>query len=96
MHIIHLSAKHIVQAFSETGLVMESDIPMDASLADIDKDLETEYASGDTLGKLCAFINQICVCCMCDKRHHNHDVLGGKIGDLMESVFIQDADTTHG
>ena len=59
MHIVHLLAKHIVQVFSETGLVMESDIPMDASLVGIDEDLETEYMSGDTFGKLWAFINQV-------------------------------------
>jgi hypothetical protein len=75
---------------------MESDIPMDASLVDIDKDSETEYASGDTLGKLWAFINQVRVCCIPDKQHRNHDVLGGEIGGSTESVFTQDADTTHG
>ena len=62
-HIVHLSAKHIVQAFSETGPEMESDIPMDTLLADVDEDSETSYASGDTLGKLWAFINQVRVSC---------------------------------
>ena len=58
-HIIHLAAKHIVQAFSQDGPVMESDSPVDAP-ADLDKDSETSYVSGDTLGMLWAFINQVC------------------------------------
>jgi hypothetical protein len=60
-HIVHLAAKHIVQAFSQDGPVMESDFIVDAALADVDDDddSETSYASGDTLGKLWAFINQV-------------------------------------
>jgi hypothetical protein len=59
-HIIHLAAKHIIQAFSQDGPTMESDFPMDALPANIDDgDLETSYTSGDTLGKLWAFINQV-------------------------------------
>ncbi|KAN0138441.1 Ribonuclease H-like domain containing protein [Lactarius tabidus] len=56
-HIIHLAAKHIVQAFSQDGPIMESDFPMDTP-ADLDEDSETSYVSGDTLRKLWAFINQ--------------------------------------
>jgi hypothetical protein len=37
---------------------MESDFPVDAP-ADLDEDSETSYVSGDTLGKLWAFINQV-------------------------------------
>ncbi|KAF8258088.1 hypothetical protein EI94DRAFT_1624901, partial [Lactarius quietus] len=33
--------------------------PVDASPTDLDEDSETWYASGDTLGKLWAFINQV-------------------------------------
>jgi hypothetical protein len=58
---------------------MESDIPMDASLADIDEDSETEYASGDTLGKLWAFINQVRVCCIPDKQHRNLLICSGQL-----------------
>ena len=36
---------------------------MDTLLADVDEDSETSYASGDTLGKLWAFINQVRVSC---------------------------------
>ncbi len=45
---------------------MESEIPMDDVQADNGlatshvEDDETLYASGDTLGKLWAFINQVC------------------------------------
>ena len=60
VHIIHLVAKHIVQAFSQDGPLMESESPVDALPLDIDEDVETSYASGDTLGKLWAFINQVC------------------------------------
>ena len=63
-HIVHLSAKHIVQAFSDQGPIMDSDIPTDDSLVDIDEDSETSYASEDTLGKLWAFINQV-MCFLC-------------------------------
>ena len=59
-HIIHLAAKHIIQAFSQDGPLMESESPVDALPLDIDKDAETSYASGDMLGKLWAFINQVC------------------------------------
>ena len=52
-------AKHIVQAFSQDGSVMESDLPVDAP-AELDKDSETLYSSGDIFGKLWAFINQVC------------------------------------
>jgi hypothetical protein len=38
---------------------MESDFPVDTP-ADLDEDSETSYVSGDTLGKLWAFINQVC------------------------------------
>lgn len=48
----------MVQAFSQDGPVMESDLPEDAP-ADLDEDSETSYAYGDTLGKLWAFINQV-------------------------------------
>jgi hypothetical protein len=58
-HIVHLTAKHIVQAFSQDGPLMESDFPADTSPADIDEDSETSYASGDTIGKLWEFINQV-------------------------------------
>jgi hypothetical protein len=44
-HIVHLAAKHIVQAFSQDGPIMDSDFPEDA-LVDLDKDSETAYASG--------------------------------------------------
>ncbi|KAN0136322.1 hypothetical protein V8E53_005927 [Lactarius tabidus] len=37
---------------------MESDFPVDTP-ADLDEDSETSYVSGDTLGKLWAFINQV-------------------------------------
>ena len=76
-HIVHLAAKHIVQAFSEDGPAMELDIPTDAMLADINEDAETLYASGDTLGKLWAFINQVHGCCMCERQRHDYDMLGG-------------------
>jgi hypothetical protein len=59
-HIVHLAAKHIIQAFSQDGPTIESDFPTDALPANIDDgDLETSYTSGDTLGKLWAFINQV-------------------------------------
>ena len=54
-HIVHLAAKHIVQVFSQDGPVMESDLLVDAP-AELDKDSETSYTYGDTLGKLWAFI----------------------------------------
>ena len=57
-HIVHLAAKHIIQAFSASGPVMEPGLPEDTP-ADLDKDSETSYASGDLLGKLWAFINQV-------------------------------------
>ena len=57
-HIVHLAAKHIVQAFSQDGPVMKSDLSVDAP-AELDEGSETLYSSGDTLGKLWAFINQV-------------------------------------
>ena len=69
-HIVHLAAKHIVQAFSRDGPAMDPDFPADStdnSPADLDEDSETSYASGDTLGKLWAFINQVRVCCVRDR-----------------------------
>jgi len=59
-HIVHLGAKHIVQAFTQDGPIMDSEFLLDDSQADVDdEDSETSYASGDTLGKLWAFINQV-------------------------------------
>jgi hypothetical protein len=58
-HIVHLAAKHVVQAFSQDDPLADSDF-LDALPADVDEDPETSYASGDTLGKLWAFINQVC------------------------------------
>ena len=58
-HIIHLAAKHIVQAFSQDSPFMESDFPVGTPV-ELDEDSETFYASGDTLGKLWALINQVC------------------------------------
>ena len=69
-HIVHLAAKHIVQAFSRDGPAMDPDFPTDStdtSPADLDEDSETSYAPGDTLGKLWAFINQVRVCCVRDR-----------------------------
>jgi hypothetical protein len=43
---------------------MESDFPVDAP-ADLDEDLEMLYVSGDTLGTLWAFINQVCGYLLC-------------------------------
>jgi|HubBroStandDraft_3_1064219.scaffolds.fasta_scaffold765157_2 hypothetical protein len=60
-HIVHLAAKHIVQEFSQLGPLIDSDF-LDALPVDIDEDSETSYTSGDTLGKLWAFINQVCDC----------------------------------
>jgi hypothetical protein len=60
VHIVHLAAKHIVQVFSQEGPLMESEFPLDTLPAGLDKDTETSYVSGDTLGKLWAFINQVC------------------------------------
>jgi hypothetical protein len=57
-------AKHIVQAFSKDGPVMESDFGVDVA-ADLDEDSETFYVSDDTLGKLWAFINQVCGFLLC-------------------------------
>jgi hypothetical protein len=37
VHIVHLAAKHIVQAFSQDGPLMESDFPADTSPADMMK-----------------------------------------------------------
>ena len=51
-------AKHIVQVFSQDGPVMESDLLVDAP-AELDEDSESPNSSGDTLGKLWAFINQV-------------------------------------
>lgn len=59
-HIIHLAAKHMVQTFSQDGPLMESETAEDALPPDSNEDSETSYASGDTLGKLWAFINQVC------------------------------------
>jgi hypothetical protein len=63
-HIVHLAAKHIVEVFTHDGPVMESEIPTDGLQAAMclveDDDSETSYTSGDTLGKLWAFINQVC------------------------------------
>ncbi|KAN0130476.1 Ribonuclease H-like domain containing protein [Lactarius tabidus] len=60
VHIVHLAVKHIVQAFSQEGPLMESEFPLDTLPAGLDKDTETLYVSGNTLGKLWAFINQCC------------------------------------
>ena len=60
-HIVHLAAKHIVQAFSQDDPLTDSDF-LDAPPADVDEDSETSYVSGDTLGKLWAFVNQVCNC----------------------------------
>lgn len=52
---------------------MESEFPTDALQADVDdEDSETSYTSGDTLGKLWAFINQVrvIVWCVRDGRYH--------------------------
>ena len=57
-HIVHLAARHIVQAFSQDGPVMESDFQADTPV-ELGEDEETLYVSGDTLGKLWAFINQV-------------------------------------
>ena len=57
-HIVHLAAKYIVQASSQDGPVMESDFQTDIPV-ELDEDEETSYVSGDTLGKLWAFINQV-------------------------------------
>jgi hypothetical protein len=67
-HIVHLAAKHIIQAFSQDSPVMESDFPVDAP-ADLDEDSETLYVSGDTLGTLWAFINQVCGSLLCTTLH---------------------------
>jgi hypothetical protein len=62
-HIVHLAAKHIVEAFTQDGPVMESELPMDDFQTDaVDDDSETSYTSGDALGKLWAFINQVRDC----------------------------------
>ena len=39
---------------------MEAEFLLDTSPTDLDEDSETSYASGNTLGKLWAFINQVC------------------------------------
>lgn len=81
-HIVHLSAKHIVQAFSEHGPIMDSnisDIPTDDLPVDIDEDSETLYAPGDTVGKLWAFINQVCVFYVHDSLHRYYGVLGAAL-----------------
>ena len=90
-HIVHLSAKHIVQAFSEHGLVMDSnisDIPTDDLPVDIDEDSEMSYAPGDTLRKLWAFINQVCVFCVHDSSHCYYGMLGAVGGESM-SMQVQ-------
>lgn len=70
-HIVHLGAKHIVEAFTQDGQNMESEIPMDDFQVDnglatnhVEYD-KTSYATGDSLGKLWAFINQVCDCSEC-------------------------------
>jgi hypothetical protein len=85
---------------------MESEFLMDALQADVDdEDSETLYASGDTLGKLWAFINQVCVIvgCMCDGRYHVqkdpaafHDMLRCRACSCRARPRAQDADTAHG
>jgi hypothetical protein len=76
-HIVHLAAKHIVEAFTRDGPVMESELPtddLDTSLAIgllEDDDSETSYTSGDTLGKLWAFINQVRARLLCTRRMGN-------------------------
>jgi hypothetical protein len=49
-HIVHLAAKHIVQAFSQDSPLMESNFPLEALPTDINENSETSHASGDTLG----------------------------------------------
>lgn len=63
-HIVHLGAKHIVQAFTRGGPIMELEVPTDDLQADnglaIGTEVdETSYVAGDSLGKLWAFINQV-------------------------------------
>jgi hypothetical protein len=91
-HIVHLSAKHIVQAFLEHGLIIDSnisDIPTDNLPMDINEDSEMLYMPGDTLRKLWAFINQVCVFYVHDSSHHYYGVLGATEGESM-SMQVQD------